>query len=97
MLTSLTDSVEKSSHAFFVVILLFVCVFVILVRNYHTTLSSHEFAGFNMLTDSVDKSSPALFVFTFLFVCVFIILVRNSIAIFCNQIMCRTDSLSQIS
>ena len=84
MLTSLTDSVKKSIHAFFVVILLFVCVFVILVRNDHTTLSIHEFASFNVLTDSVDKSSPALFVFMLLFVYVFIILVRNSIAIFYN-------------
>ena len=35
---------------------------------YHTTLSSHEFAGFNVLTDSVDKSSPAFFGFMLLFV-----------------------------
>ena len=80
----LTDSrsVDKSSHAFFFVMPLFVCVFVILVRNDNTTLSSHEFAGFNVLTDSVDKSSPAFFVFMILFVCVFIILGRNSIALF---------------
>ena len=72
----LTDSrsVDKSSPAFFFVMLLFVCVFVILVRNYNTALSSHEFVGFNVLTDSVDKSSPAFFVFMSLFVCVFIIL-----------------------
>ena len=72
----LTDSrsVDKSSPSFFFVMLLFVCVFVILVRNYNTTLSSHEFVGFNVLTDSVDKGSPAFFVFMSLFVCVFIIL-----------------------
>ena len=66
----LTDSrsVDKSSPAFFFVMLLFVCVFVILVRNYNTALSSHEFVGFNVLTDSADKSSPAFFVF-YEFVC----------------------------
>ena len=66
----LTDSrsVDKSSPAFFLVMLLVVCVLVILVRNYHTTLSSHEFAGFNVLTDSVYKNSPAFFVFMLLFV-----------------------------
>ena len=77
----LTDSVNKRSPLFFGVMLFFVCVFVILGRFYHTILSSHEFAGFNVLTDSVDKSSPALFVFMLLFFCVFIILVGNSIAI----------------
>ena len=61
-------SVDKSSPAFFFVMLLFFCVFVILVRNYNTTLSSHESAGFIVLTDSVDKSSPVFFVFMILFV-----------------------------
>ena len=72
----LTDSrsVDKSSPSFFFVMLLFVCVFAILVRNYNTALSSHEFVGFNVLTDSADKSSPAFFVFMSLFVCVFMIL-----------------------
>ena len=77
----LTSSVDKISPTFFVFMLLAVCVFAILVRNYHTTLSGHEFAGFNVLTDSVDKSSRVFFVFMLLFVCVFIIVVRNSIAI----------------
>ena len=72
------DSVDKRNPAFFVVMHLFVCVFVILVRNYHTILSSHEFGGFSLLgADSVDKISPAFFVFMLLFVCVVIILVRN--------------------
>ena len=47
--------------------------------HYRTTLSSHEFAVFNMLTDSrsVDKSSPAFFFVMLLVVCVLVILVRN--------------------
>ena len=45
---ALTDSVDKISPTSFVFILLVVCVFVILVRNYHNTLSGHEFAGFNV-------------------------------------------------
>ena len=86
----LTDSrsVDKSSPAFFFVMLLFVCVFVILVRNYNTALSSHEFAGFNVLTDSVDKSGPAFFVFMSLFVCVYktVYLCQKSITTIINQV-----------